>query len=180
MCDGTAAWNTPNPAASALSKSKSASSADLREDGLLSCAYVIEPAREADRHPSLRPGCEESPADSREGQFDRWQLDSADSADHSSFGHAACDHALEVGCFLDFESQPGDICWRPAPGSHDEPGLRRQPSHFERSVCVLESVREDDIETARGNVTQRILEICRRLRLHQRRWTPECWIDSSR
>jgi hypothetical protein len=55
-----------------------------------------------------------------------------------------------------------------APGSHDEPGLRKQLSHFERSVYVLESVREDDIETARGKVAQRILEIRRRLRLHQR------------
>src|SRR5262249_24733125 len=45
--------------------------------------------------------------------------------------------------------------------------LRKQLSHSERRVCVLESVREDDIETARGKVAQRILEICGRLRLHQ-------------
>ena len=58
------------------------SSTDLREGGLLRRANVIEAAREADQHPSLRPGCEESLADFREGQLDRWQLDSADSADH--------------------------------------------------------------------------------------------------
>ena len=38
---------------------------------------------------------------------------------------------------------------------------------FECRVCALESVREDDIETARSKVAQRILEICRRLRLRQ-------------
>jgi hypothetical protein len=38
---------------------------------------------------------------------------------------------------------------------------------FECRVCALESVREDDIETARSKVAQRILEICRCLRLRQ-------------
>jgi hypothetical protein len=40
-------------------------------------------------------------------------------------------------------------------------------SHSERRVRVLESVREDDIETARSEVAQRILEIRGRLGLHR-------------
>src|SRR6516162_2323955 len=96
-------------------KEQVGSRADLRKGGFLGRAYLIEAAREADQQPSLRPRCEESPTDSREGQLDRRQLDSADSADHSGLGHSTCDHALDVGRLLDLEGQRATFAADPLP-----------------------------------------------------------------
>src|SRR5215472_14656444 len=140
MCDCTAAWNTPNPAASALWKSKSAPALTWASAASIAAPTSSKLPVKADQQPALRPGREEAPSDSRKGQLDRGQLDSADSADHSGLGHSAGYYTRDVGCFLDLEGQRGYICRGSAPRSHDEPGLRKQLPHPERRVRVLESM----------------------------------------
>src|SRR5215472_17104894 len=96
MCDCTAAWNTPNPAASALWKSKSAPALTWASAASIDAPTSSKLPVKADQQPALRPGGEEAPSDSRKGQLDRGQLDSADSADHSGLGHSAGYYTRDV------------------------------------------------------------------------------------
>src|SRR5208283_2890509 len=141
---------------------------DLRSRRLLRRADVVKTAGKAGQDAASRPTRKKTAPEAVEGELDRRQLDSPDRARDAAPRHPAGQHAFDVGRLLDLEAERGHIRGRCAARRDNKITPRKIVAGFERGVGILEAVSENQVEVARGEIAEGVVEVGGRGGLHRR------------